>query len=72
MVPPMRNVEPDPNQLITSAEVATEHGVHVSTVARMVRRGELQPETKVPGLRGAYLFRRSAADAAFDAAKESA
>lgn len=43
-------------ELILTADVARRLEVDVRTVHRMVRRGELVPAMKVPGLRGALLF----------------
>lgn len=45
--------------LIPAAEVARIYGCHVRTVHRMVADGRLVPAIKAPGVRGAYLFRRS-------------
>jgi Helix-turn-helix domain len=44
--------------LVTSAEAATIIGRDVRTIHRLVERGDLQPATKLPGIRGAFLFRR--------------
>jgi excisionase family DNA binding protein len=43
-------------RLLTTAEVATLTGVSVKTVVRWVAAGELAPMTKLPGIRGAFLF----------------
>ena len=43
--------------LITTAEVAQRLGVSIPTVNRWVRDGRLTPVQKLPGLRGANLFR---------------
>lgn len=43
-------------EYLPTAEVARALGVEVSTVHRMVTRGDLTPAFKAPGLRGAYLF----------------
>ena len=43
-------------RLLTTAEVATLTGVSVKTVVRWVAAGDLTPATKLPGLRGAFLF----------------
>lgn len=48
---------------LTTAEVAATLGVDVRTVHRWVTAGELTPLTKLPGLRGAYLFARSDVEA---------
>ncbi len=42
---------------LTTAEVAQIcGGVSVKTVSRWVQAGELAPLTKLPGIRGAFLF----------------
>lgn len=41
---------------ITTAEVADLAGVSTKTVSRWVAAGELAPLTKLPGIRGAFLF----------------
>ena len=43
-------------RLLTTAEVATLTGVSVKTVVRWVAAGDLTPATKLPGIRGAFLF----------------
>lgn len=43
--------------LITTAEVAERLGVSIPTVNRWVRDGRLTPVQKLPGIRGANLFR---------------
>ena len=42
--------------LLPTADVAKLLGVSATTVTRMVKRGDLTPAAKTPGLRGAYLF----------------
>lgn len=59
---------PKPSDLIPTSEVARLRDVDVRTVHRWVARGELTPAVKAPGLRGAYLFRRSDVLAAASAA----
>lgn len=44
--------------LIPTSEAAALLGVHVRTVHRHVRAGDLTPTVKVPGLRGALMFDR--------------
>ena len=41
---------------LTTAEVANRLGVTVSTVNRMVTRGEIAPALQLPGRTGARLF----------------
>jgi hypothetical protein len=50
-----KQVHPD---LIPTATLAKEWGVNVRTIHRMVLRGDLVPYVRVPGTRGAMLFRR--------------
>lgn len=47
------------SEFVTTRDVAAAHGVSTREVARRVERGELEPVTKLPGIRGAYLFDRS-------------
>lgn len=49
--------------LVTTADVARILGKDVSTVNRMVARGDLTPAIKAPGKRGAHLFTKSSVDA---------
>ncbi|AKI28634.1 hypothetical protein GMA5_20 [Gordonia phage GMA5] len=42
--------------LISSREAAEILGVDPSTITRMVHRGQLEPASKAPGLRGAFMF----------------
>jgi len=58
-VPHMPNDTQTDSDLITTAVVAQMLYKDVSTISRMVARGDLVPAVKVPGKRGAYLFRRS-------------
>lgn len=46
--------------LLTTRDVAAAHGVSTREIARRVESGALEPAVKLPGLRGAYLFDRSA------------
>lgn len=48
-----------PDDFITSAEVCAELGIDRSTLTRWVQAGRIKPATKLPGLRGPYLFTRS-------------
>lgn len=43
----------------TTADIAKAMGVHVSTISRMVARGEITPMGRLTGLRGAFLFHSS-------------
>lgn len=52
--------------LITTAEVAEILGKSVPTVNRWAAEGRLQPAQKLPGQRGAYLFRRADVEALMD------
>jgi predicted site-specific integrase-resolvase len=49
--------------IITAREAATLLGIAVSTFHWHVRRGDIQPSRKLPGLRGPYLFERSEVEA---------
>lgn len=49
---------PVTNPDLTTSEVAERLGVSVSSVHRLIARGVLTPRLKLPGVRGAYLFRR--------------
>ena len=44
--------------LVTTADAVVRLGVSACTVVRMVDNGRLTPQTKLAGLRGAYLFDR--------------
>lgn len=44
------------NELMPTAVVARRLGVHVRTVHRFVKAGQITPAVKVPGHRGALLF----------------
>lgn len=46
-------------QLIGVAEASKLTGLDRRTLHRRVERGELHPVSKLPGLRGAYIFDRS-------------
>lgn len=41
---------------MSTAETARRLGVHVATVTRLARKGELEPVVKAKGLRGPYFF----------------
>lgn len=58
-VPHMPKDTQTDSDLITTAMVAQMLHRDVSTISRMVARGDLVPAVKVPGTRGAYLFRRA-------------
>lgn len=47
------------DDLIGVAEASELTGLDRRTIHRKVDRGELKAAVKLPGLRGAYLFRRS-------------
>lgn len=57
------------DSLLTAAQVAELRGVQPKTVHRWAESGRLPVATKLPGLRGAYLFRREDVEAL--AAEES-
>lgn len=66
MVWPMPNaVNAD---LISTAELAKELGVHVRTIHRMVKRGQLSTHLRAPGEKGAWLFLREDVERLKDAA----
>lgn len=46
--------------LLTTRDVADAYGVSTREIARRVETGALEPAVKLPGLRGAFLFDRSA------------
>lgn len=48
----------DPDELMSTAQVAAMLGRSVNLVNRWVREGRLTPHTQVPGRTGARLFRR--------------
>lgn len=54
---------PNVDSLMTTAEVADAFGRDRSVILKRVRAGELTPTHKLDGLRGAYLFDRSAIEA---------
>lgn len=47
------------SDLVSTAWAAQALGVHSATIRRMVDRGELTPATKLPGLRGGYMFHQA-------------
>lgn len=51
--------------LVTVADVAREHGLHIRTVHRMAASGRLPVAMKIPGRTGAILFRREDVEKAF-------
>jgi len=53
----------NPDELITTRDVAAVLGVSTREVARRVERGDLEPAAKLPGIRGAYLFHRAPIEA---------
>lgn len=53
----------NPDDLLTTAEVARIVGRSVPTIHRWVESGRLPTARKLPGIRGARLFRRSDVDA---------
>ena len=56
-VVPMHKTTHEALELVTTADAAKVLGVHVATISRMVAAGRLTPAVKVPGKRGAFLFR---------------
>lgn len=48
------------DDLLTVKQVAEGMNISRNSVIRMVRKGHLKPYGKLPGLRGAYLFKQSA------------
>ncbi|MHA7275339.1 helix-turn-helix domain-containing protein [Arthrobacter sp. Hz1] len=44
-------------ELVTTAEAAKLLKTNVRSIIRKVERDELKPERKLPGIRGAYIFR---------------
>lgn len=51
------------DSLLTAAQVAEIRGVTPKTVHRWAEAGRLPIATKLPGLRGAYLFHRADVEA---------
>lgn len=51
------------DDLLTTSEVCETLEVGTSTISRWVADGRLKPARKLPGLRGAFLFRRSDVEA---------
>ena len=47
------------DSLMTSAEVCDRLGIDRSTLSRWVASGRISPTTKLPGIRGAFLFTRA-------------
>ena len=47
------------DSLMTSAEVCDRLGIDRSTLSRWVASGRISPTTKLPGVRGAFLFTRA-------------
>ncbi|MDQ6524284.1 helix-turn-helix domain-containing protein [Nocardioides sp. LHD-245] len=45
--------------LLASVEVCAELNIDRSTLSRWVAAGRIEPATKLPGLRGAFLFART-------------
>ena len=58
--------------LITTAQASKVSGKNWRTIIRLVERGELEPAQKLPGLRGAYLFRKADIEALASADAEAA
>ena len=56
-------------ELLNSAEVCALLSIDRSTLSRWVKDGTLPCYTKLPGLRGAFLFDRSAVEALANAKK---
>jgi DNA-binding transcriptional MerR regulator len=54
---------PNVEQLLPTSEAASILQCDVRTIHRLVRRGQLTPTLKAPGLRGAYMFRRADVEA---------
>ena len=50
---------PNPDDLLTTAEVAAMTGWSVTSINRWALRGDLPAERKLPGRTGSYLFRHS-------------
>lgn len=48
--------------MVVTADAAKRLGVSTRQVARMVAAGKLSPAFKAPGIRGAYLFDRTAVE----------
>ena len=60
----MPNTYQDPgDDLLTTSAVAKLKGVHVSTVNRWEAAGVLTAAVKLPGVRGAKLYRRADVEA---------
>jgi hypothetical protein len=50
-------------ELISTADLANEWDVHVRTIHRMVRRGQLKVALRAPGEKGAMFFSRADVEA---------
>ena len=48
-----------PETYLTTAQVAELYGLTPAAISYRVRRGQITPAMKAPGVRGAYLFRLS-------------
>lgn len=59
VTPYLRRVPKIQGELIGVAEASEITGLDKRTLHRKVERGELQAVSKLPGLRGAYIFARS-------------
>ena len=61
----MHKMRAMPNGQLISTDEARQilNYAKASSVARLVAQGELTPAAKAPGLRGAFLFRRSDVEA---------
>lgn len=60
----MSSAQVDADADLTSAEACEELGIDRSTLTRWVKSGRLVPTRKLPGRTGAFLFSRSAIEAA--------
>lgn len=59
----MLNMADEPQDLLTTADVADIVGKSIPTVNRWASEGRLPFAHKLPGQRGAYLFRRTDVEA---------
>jgi len=55
---------------ITTAQLAERAGVSPQAIGQRVRRGQLTPAGKLPGIRGAYLFQDAPIPASVEALQE--